>query len=472
MPLGHRGDNFMATADHMDASLISARLDRLPATRTIWIMILMLSLGQFFELYEQLLTSYIAPGLVRSGILSATTPGLFGTQGIASFIAALFSGLTIGTMACGFVADKYGRRTIFTFSLLWYAAASAMMAFQTTAFGLNFWRFISGIGLGVEMMTIGAYLAELSPKHIRGRAFAVALAIGFLATPAAAFFSYLLVPNAPYGIDGWRWVVGIGVLSAVAVWWLRLRLPESPRWLAQKGRVAEADAILTRIEAQVAKDIGQALPPIPAPEPIIARASFKDMWVAPYGKRTLMLTMFHVIQSIGYYGFANWVPTLLISQGIAVTSSLLYGTIIALAAPLGPLIGIFVADKFERKHVIVVMAGVNIVCGLIFSQMTHAGGVIVMGVLLTIAGNMIAYTFLVYQQELFPTGIRARASGFVYSWSRASTVFNSFVIAFFLNHYGTTGVFLFIAAAMVAVMLIIGIMGERTRNISLEKLSG
>src|SRR5665811_238160 len=118
------------------AGNISARIDRLPATRTIWT--------------EILFSGYIAPSLVKSGLLTATTPGLFGTTGVASFIAALFTGLFIGTIACGFLADKYGRRTIFTASLLWYTAANIGVAFQNDAFGLNVWRLISGIGLGVE----------------------------------------------------------------------------------------------------------------------------------------------------------------------------------------------------------------------------------------------------------------------------------------------------------------------------------
>src|SRR5271169_6368518 len=92
-----------------NAGLISARLDRLPATRTIWTRVILLSLGGFFEFYDLFFTGYIAPGLVRSHILTASTRGLFGTTGIASFIAAMFSGLFIGTALFGFVADRFGR---------------------------------------------------------------------------------------------------------------------------------------------------------------------------------------------------------------------------------------------------------------------------------------------------------------------------------------------------------------------------
>src|SRR5579859_6265360 len=112
----------------VESGLISARLDRLPATRTIWTYVLLLSLGGFFEYYDLFFTGYIAPGLIRSHILSATTPGFFGTTGIASFAAAMFLGLFLGTGVFSFVADRFGRRTIFTFSLLWYTAATVMMA--------------------------------------------------------------------------------------------------------------------------------------------------------------------------------------------------------------------------------------------------------------------------------------------------------------------------------------------------------
>jgi putative MFS transporter len=453
------------------AGAIAARLDRLPATRTIWKFIVLLSLGFFFELYDLLYSGYVAPGIVKSGILMSTTAGLFGMTGVAGFIASLFAGLFIGTIGCGFLADRFGRRAIFTWSLLFYTAANLVMAFQTTATGLDVWRFVAGLGIGVELVTIGTYISELVPRHIRGRAFACEQAVGFLSVPVAAFLSYLLVPRRPFGIDGWRWVVIIGAHGALFVWFIRRAMPESPRWLAQKGRLAEADQVLSKLEAIVAQEYGKPLPVPAAPVPVAGSARFSDMWVAPYGKRAIMMILFNIFQTVGFYGFANWVPTLLIKQGITVTTSLMYSSIIAVAAPVGPLIGLWMGDKFERRTVIVVAAAAIVVCGLIFSQVSGAALLITMGVALTLANNIMSYSFHAYQTELFPTGIRARAVGFVYSWSRLSAIFTSFLIAGLLRRFGTTGVFVFIAVAMLVVMTVIASMGPRTRNLALEEIS-
>ncbi len=453
------------------AGAISARIDRLPATRTIWTMLALLGFGMFFELYDLLFTAYVAPSLVKSGVLTAKTAGLFGTTGVASFIAALFAGLFVGTILCGFLADVYGRRAIFTWSLLWYSVANIMVALQSDAFGLNLWRFVSGVGLGLEMVTIGAYVSELAPKGLRGRAFAVNQAIGFSCVPVISFLAFVLVPAAPLGIAGWRWVVLIGALAAPVVVVVRRGLPESPRWLAKHGRLAEADRVLEAIEAKVEAEYGKPLPSPGPDEPVAPASRFIDLWVPGVRGRVILMSVFNIFQTIGFYGFSNRVPSLLVKQGITVSTSLGYTTVIALAAPVGPLIGFVLGDRFERKWVIVCAAFVILVAGLAFGQAGAAPLIIAMGVLLTLANNIMSYSFHAYQQELFPTGVRARAAGFVYSWSRLSVIFSSFIIAFILDAFGAPGVFAFIAAAMAIVMAVIGIFGPRTTNLALETIA-
>ena len=104
--------------------------------------------------------------------------------------------------------------------------------------------------------------------------------------------------------------------GALFVWWIRRNLPESPRWLEQKGRIEEADRIMTALERKVEAESGRTLPPPAPPEPIIPHGRWSEMWAPPYGKRAIMLIIFNLFQTVGYYGFHSWVPTLLIKQGI------------------------------------------------------------------------------------------------------------------------------------------------------------
>jgi putative MFS transporter len=450
---------------------IGARLERLPPNPAMWRRVALISLGGFFEFYDMFLSGYIAPGLVKSGILTPTTPGLFGTEGIAGFVAAFFAGLFLGTMVFGFVADRFGRRTIFTVSLLWYMAASAVMAFQTTAFGLDLWRFIAGIGVGVELVTIDTYIAELVPRQIRGRAFAFNQVVTFSAVPVAAFLAWLLVPIAPFGFDGWRWVVLAGSVGALVVWFIRLGVPESPRWLAHHGRIAEAEAILDRFEAEAGAAPTDSNPVEEPQAESDWRRGFSEIFRPPYLSRTVMLILFNLFQTVGFYGFSNWVPTFLISQGIEVTKSLQYTFIIALAAPCGPLLASLFTDKIERKWAIVGAAGCVALFGLAFGNVTAMLPLILFGVLVTLSNNTMSFSFHAYQAELYPTRIRATAVGFVYSFSRLSTVFTAFLIAFVLGHAGVPGVFTLIAGAMLVVMLSIGLLGPKVRNLALEEVS-
>ena len=171
-----------ATSRHR-ALFIRARLERLPATRYIWSLVLLLSLGGWFEYYDLFFTAYVGPGLVRSGLFTSTSAAFFGFNGLASFVAATFAGLLVGTLVFSFAADRFGRRLIFTTSLLWYTAATIVMAFQHTAHGIVLWRVIAGVGIGVELVTIDTYITELMPRQLRGRAIAFSQIVGFTALP-------------------------------------------------------------------------------------------------------------------------------------------------------------------------------------------------------------------------------------------------------------------------------------------------
>lgn len=457
------------------AGAIGARLDRLGSSRAIWTLVVLISCASLFDGYVIFTAAYIAPGLVKSGILTAATPSFFGMTGYASFLAATFAGFLVGTSCVSFVVDKFGRRKVFTWALLWFCVTSGIMAFQSTANGLNLWRFLSGIGIGVEVVTIDAFLSELMPKTSRGKAFAINSSMTFASAPICAALAIWLVPVSPYGVDGWRWLVLIGSLGALAVWPLRLRIPESPRWLATHGRIAEADAVVAALEARVRRDTGRELQPVERSESVAVgdngAGRFAEIFGRAYLSRTVMLSIFNIFQAIGLYGFLNWAPTLLVQQGISVTRSLGYTFGMSLAVPFGPLVAMLVADRIERKWQIVGVALLMAVAGVAFSEMRDPVLVVATGAVVTLCGPILNFAFHAYQAELYPTRIRARAVGFVYSWSRISGFLSSFVIAATLGGYGVTGVLLLISGSMVAVALSIGLMGPRTSGRSLEALA-
>jgi len=464
------------------AAAIAARLDRLPSTWAVWRLVVLISLGGCFEFYDLMMTAYVSPGLIRAGVFHAGSKGFLGLTDQATFAAATFAGLFIGTLVFSQVADRFGRRAIFTASLIWYTAATLVMACQSDALGLDLWRFIAGVGIGVELVTIDAYVTEITPPNLRGRAFAINQSIQFAAVPIVAFACWRLLPLAPLGVAGWRWVMLLGAAAAVGVWFIRLGLPESPRWLAQRGRLAEADVVVDAIEARAERETGRPLAaPVAAgstPAPGAAakgagepRGAFLDIFRPPYLGRTIMLSVFNAAQTIGFYGFGNWAPSLIAAQGQGVTKSLEYSFIIAFAYPAGPLLCSLFADRFERKHQIAAAAIGTAVFGLLFARQSAPAALIALGVAITLSNNLLSFAYHAYQAELFPTRIRARAVGFVYSWSRLSTVFSSLIIAALLGAFGSAGVFAFIAGAMGVVVIAIGVFGPRTAGRSLEAVS-
>jgi putative MFS transporter len=165
------------------------------------------------------------------------------------------------------------------------------------------------------------------------------------------------------------------------------------------------------------------------------------------------------------------VPTLLIAKGIHVSQTLQYTFIIAFAYPLFPLISAKLTDKIERKWQVCLGAiGIG-VFGMAFANAGVPALLIVLGVLVTLCNNLMSYSFHNYQSELFPTRIRSRAIGFVYSWSRLSAALSGLVVAYLLGIGGVVAVFSFIAIAMVIVVVSIGGFGPRTRNLALEAIA-
>src|SRR5882757_8438435 len=235
-------------------SSIAARLDRLPLSSWHRRMVLLIGLGSFFNLFEIALGSFFGVLLAAQWPLSIVDRSMI--------IGALFLGEMIGSLLLAPLADRFGRRLLFQVNLLTYAVLSLMTAFAPNLGVFLVLRLLTGIGLGAELTLVDTYLSELLPRARRGRYVAWSYTIGLLAVPVAGVLA-TAANTTIAGLAGWRWLLIFAACGGLAVWLLRRRLPESPRWLAATGHTAEADRIVAEIEREAAP----ALPAEPAAPP-------------------------------------------------------------------------------------------------------------------------------------------------------------------------------------------------------------
>jgi putative MFS transporter len=383
------------------------------------------------------MTSYIALGLYREGLFAPTGSGV---AAFASFVGAGFAGMFAGTLFFGWISDRFGRRSTFAWSLVFYSVATCAMALAPGAAAIDAWRFVAGIGIGVQLITIDAYVSEVVPAAKRGRYIAFSQFLTFTAVPVVALLSALLVPREIAHLAGWRWVALLGALGAAFAWWLARGLPESDRWT---------------LERRAANPAGY----------------WNIVWSPVYRRRTAMLMAFNVLQTFGYYGFTAWVTTLLFAEGVTFVHSLDYTAAIAIANPFGPLVAMQFADAIERKWQIVGLSLAIAGLGIAFGAARSPAAIIGWGIAIALAINWFSAAFHAYQSELFPTRVRARAVGFVYSWSRIASIGVGYAVAAVLVHAGSAGVFMMIAGAMALLSLVVAVLGPRSNRMELEALA-
>ena len=456
------------------AAQISARIDRLPAAPALWSWVRRVSFGAFFEIYETALTTVLAPLLVRAGIFHKDRGGLFGLPDLATFGFATFAGLFIGALVFSALADRWGRRPIYTYSLVWYAAATLIMGTQADALWICLWRLVAAVGVGAEIIAVDSYLSEMLPKTMRGRGFAISKALQYTAVPVAGILAAVLAKRTLGGIAGWQIMLMVPSTGAILIWWVRRGLPESPRWLAARGRLAEANAVLEDVETRISRETGRPLPPVNAavinPSGRIQRG-YSDLFSPSLWPRTIMLIVVSCSATVAYFGFGNWLPSLLEARGIEVTKSLVYTALIGLSYPITPFVISFFADRSERKWQIIGGALVVVIAGVLFAKQTSAIGWIVCGLAITMGNNVTAYATHTYRSELFPTSLRARGIGIVYSIDRIAAALNSYLIGFILLQGGVSAVIAAITSAEILAMAVVGLFGPRTTGVAVDQVA-
>lgn len=439
------------------ATDIGSRLDRLPVGPVHRKVVVAIGLGLFFEVYEIFLTSSIATALKTEYHVGGTTLQLL--------MASSFVGMFFGAVLFGHLADRIGRRNAFLVNLVWFSVCSVLAAVAPTPALLVAARFLAGIGIGAEYPVADSYLSDVLPKAERGRLSAWAYTFSFLAVPALGFLALGLSDRTVLGVEGWRVLLLIGAAGAILVLWLRRGLPESPRWLAGRGRMSEARDALVAFGGS---------PDEPVTAPPVARASVNPvarLGRAPYRGRLGMLAVFHLFQPFGYYGFGTMAALVLVARGFDVTSSLLFTACSFLGYPLGSLLSIPLLARFERKHLVLASAVAMAGCGIAFATVDNPMLIVVVGVATTAAANVFSNIYHVYQAEIFPSDVRATAVGWTYSLSRLSSAALPFILVPVLDGFGATAMFTVVVVALAAAMVALLPFGPRTTGRSIEDIN-
>jgi putative MFS transporter len=446
-------------------SPLTERLDAAPLARAHWRVTIVVGLGLFFDLFDVFLAGTLGTVLTRSFGLSQTSlPAVLGSS---------FLGMFFGAVCMGAVADRLGRRRAFLINLAVYSVFTLAGAFSPNATVLVATRFIAGIGIGAQLPLSDAYLSELLPARARGTMIAVAYTIGFCGVPAIGLGARMLAPTRLLGLEGWRWLFVAGSLGGLTIWELQRHLVESPRWLESAGRVDEAHAAAA---ALVGTAVMRPMPAPPATSPSTrvlerpARPSYLALFAPEHRQRTIMLYVFQIFQSVGYYGFGTMVPLVLADKGFSVLASLTYTTIAFLGYPIGSALSLLVVERLDRRGLIIASALAMGAFGLGLGFAATPWLIGVLGVLYTLASNVFSNAFHVLQGEIFPTAIRARAAGSAYGLSRLSSAAMPFVLLPVLTRYGAGMMFGVVAAAMIVVIVDIALFAPKTTARRLEEI--
>jgi putative MFS transporter len=284
-----------------------------------------------------------------------------------------------------------------------------------------------------------------------------------------------VVPVLP---EGWRWAQVITFLPIVMLLWWRRKLPESPRYLMNAGRAAEAEAVVAHIEDQVRRATKAPLPAVdphhadePEPESFSLGKALKFLWGPRMWRITAVTWLIWFVITFSYYGFFSWIPTLLVQKGLTVTTSFTYSLVIYLAQIPGYFSAAVLNEKLDRKFTIALYLGGSAVSAFWLSQMTDPPWIMAAGVFLSFFLNGTYAGVYAYTPEVFPTWLRATGVGLSSSFGRIGSITAPLIIGVFATRWGFAGVF-----GMTTTVLAIGIVctllfAVRTAGRSLEDIT-
>jgi putative MFS transporter len=451
----------MAYAADADVALnVRGRLDRLPFTSIHRLTVVALAFAYFFELGDLNTFSFAAPALISQWHISVSV--------IAAITSMSFGGMFLGATVGGWVADRIGRKRALMYSVALYTLFSLLNACAWNVVSLAMLRFVTGIGLSAVTIIANTYISEFFPTQSRGRYMAIVFTVGVVGIPVTAWVARFLVPVAPWG---WRLVFVWGALGALALL-LMARIVESPRWYQAQGRSPDADAVLRRLEHQAQTEFGPLRPAAVTNDAApVGRLPYGELFRGGYLRRTAVLSAIWVFQTLGFYGFASWVPTLLTKEGFSVVHSLAFTSVMTIGSPLGALMASFMADRIDRKWFITADAIAIAAFGLLYGSSREPGFIMLFGFLTVFFLQAFPTILSSYTPELYPTAMRSSGMGFTYGVGRLSNILGPFVVSLLYLSLGYETVFLYIAGCWVAAGCIVGVFGPLTTRRTLEELS-
>ena len=454
--------NTAVTGDGSDLRRIVARIERLPYSSWHTKMRLIICSAWFFDAFDSITIAYVLPPLIGAWHIAPAQ--------IGALIGIGFIGQLLGAIGFGWLGERWGRLNSMIVTLLIFTLGGLACAFATS-YDMMYWlRFIQGIGLGGEVPLMAAYVNEFAKADGRGR-FSLSVQVLFsIGLPACALVGIFVVPNW-----GWQWMFIIGAAPALIAIPLRMILPESPRWLASRGRFAEADAALKRLEDIAVKE-GKALPPMPRDLPLVSEAQprFADLFKGIYLKRTITVWFMWIGAYFVTYGLTAWAPSLFnIVYHLPIQTSLIYGFVLAGIGLLGALLALYLIEAIGRKPMFIIGFGL---CSLPLLSFVFLGQLSALTVLLVVSGAFIFCSFLAlglatYTAEIYPTHLRALGGGVASAWQRGASYAGPVVVGLILPHYGVNAVFVLFGLFALMGCLVTAIFAIETRSQVLERLS-
>jgi putative MFS transporter len=379
-----------------------------------------------------------------------------------------FLGQLVGNLLIGSFSDLFGRRIAFQSTMILWGLASFLAAGAWDIASLMAFRFLIGVGVGGEAPVAQAVLSEIIPANVRAKYIAYMegfWAIGFV---ISGLIAYLVLPFA-----GWRWVfVVVGLLSLV-VFWVRRSLLESPRWLADHGRYAEADAVMAEIEAGVEAAAGTKLAP---PKPFLAETTLETrnplavLFSRYYLRANVMAFSVWFFALLGFYGLTSWLAIILGQHGFSVVKSILFITTITLGGIPGFYTAALLLERIGRKPTTALFLSISALMAYLYGHsatgtMLFTSGFIMQFFMFGMWSCLYAYT-----PELYPTRARSTGAGMASAFGRVGAITGPIVVGYIIGSVGDAGVFTLGAASFVAAALIVLILGVETRGRTLEEI--